>query len=136
MDVLAASVKTLFRQCGEDAKVRCKRNMIRDLWAIGGALLHLDHESPTLGLFFVDAANRFSKGITYSGSTASELSAKKMVNYEKYMKAYAVMSLSISETQVLRRLITMDRTEVKYNREGDSSLLFQHNSRVNCHMSS
>ena len=109
--MLVASLATLFRKGAGEGKERCQRNQIGDLWVIGAALLHISNDSPpasqVLADYFAKAANRFGdKGTSYRAFTKADVADKTSANHRQFMAAWGAISLSVSETQVVRGLIT------------------------------
>jgi len=105
------SLGLLFRKGAEEQTSKTTtRKMLRDLWDLSGALLHVETdeqpETDVLASYMVQAANKYGKLRTFEGSTKQDIIVKTEATYEKYAMAFIAIGMSQSQVALLRILTT------------------------------
>jgi hypothetical protein len=114
----------LFRKgADEQTSKTTTRKMLRDLWGLSGALLHVETdqepETDVLASYMVQAANKYAKSRKFQGSTKQEMLATTEATYEKCALAFIAIGMSQSQVALLRSLTTGIPKQASSNRSVD-----------------
>lgn len=122
--LLVHSLGLLFRKGAEEQTSKTTtRKMLRDLWDLSGALLHVETdeqpETDVLASYMVQAANKYGKLRTFEGSTKQDIIVKTEATYENYAMAFIAIGMSQSQVALLRSLTTGIPKQASSNRNAD-----------------